>query len=458
MKHISMFKVLWANPPAKFFLILSVISIICFSCNKSSLIGLDVQPENDLINALYQDTLTLVTQTIKEDSLRTDANAIFTIGLIGKYIDPLFGEATSSIYTQLLMGSNAPSFGQNPLCDSVVLSLAYLDSYGKKIRQKQTINVYQLTEDLDVTKSYFSHEDKLNNGIDLANSYVFLPRPKDSIMVLGNKVAPGLRIPLQTNFGQAILDKQNASELATNANFIAWIKGLFITTKNTPGLVAPNGNILMFNFAYSVLNIYYRNDNDDSLRYDIYMDGARYMRFAHDYTTANLDVQKQVASTNPSLQNDVVYVQSMSGLKTRIKIPNLVTWGKKDLVAINRAELVVKCISSRKDTFAIVPALNLFAIRDDGVSPEILDDALEGSAYFGGTLDTTDNCYHFNITRHIQQIISERKKNNGFFITSASGASSATRVAIGGGTPTINGGTIPNNYQMKLNITYTKLK
>ena len=58
---------------AKFFLVLLLsISISITSCDESSVVGLDVQPANDLLNVNYQDTTTLITKTVKVDSLRTD--------------------------------------------------------------------------------------------------------------------------------------------------------------------------------------------------------------------------------------------------------------------------------------------------------------------------------------------------------------------------------------------------
>ena len=456
-----MFKVLWALPPAKFFLILSVSVIFIFSsCNKPSVVGLDVQPENDLIDAAFQDTLTLLTQTVAEDTLRTDGNLVYTgTGLIGKYMDPVFGEATSSVYTQLRIPSNAPTFGSLPQVDSVVLTLVYNDTYGKKDRHPQTVNVYRLTEDLDINATYFSHQTKKYDAVDLAGGKVFVPHPKDSIVVFKKKQAPALRIQLDNSFGQSILDKQNSTDLATNDNFMKFIKGLYITTENTSGLSSSQGNIIIFNMLASRLNIYYHNSADDSLQFDLNMAGARFMHFNHNYKqSANMDLQKQLYQN--STQNDVVYVQSMAGVKTRVKIPHFLTWAKKDFIAINRAELIIQSISTKKDTFALIPTLNLFAVGDDGITSYVLPDTYEGSSYFGGTLDTTNNMniYHFTITRHLQQLVSKSKNNNGLFITSTIGSNSANRIVLGGGSAKLNGGSIPNNYQMKLNITYTKLK
>ena len=129
----------------KFFYILSIGVSICFtSCDESSVVGLDVQPEHDLLNVGYQDTTTIFTRTVKGDSLITDESLITTgIGLIGKYIDPVFGTSTASMYTQVRLPSNLTSisFGTSPVCDSVILSLVYEGTaYGKKDKKQQKLN------------------------------------------------------------------------------------------------------------------------------------------------------------------------------------------------------------------------------------------------------------------------------------------------------------------------------
>ena len=147
----------------KFFFILSLGTSICLtSCDESSVVGLDVQPENDLLNVGFQDSTTIYTKTIKGDSLITDESLITSgIGLIGKYAEPVFGTASASIYTQVRLPSNIASntFGINPICDSIILSLVYEGTaYGKKDRKPQRLNVYQVTESMSTANSYYSNQ------------------------------------------------------------------------------------------------------------------------------------------------------------------------------------------------------------------------------------------------------------------------------------------------------------
>ncbi|HET6227527.1 MAG TPA: DUF4270 family protein, partial [Bacteroidia bacterium] len=349
MNNTSISKILWALSPAKFFFTLSVISLFTFSsCNKSSILGLEVQPPNDMINGDFQDTLTLLTRTVKEDSLKTSGQLV---AVIGKLYDPVMGETNAGIYTQLRMIAGAPVFGKNPKCDSVRLTLMYKNSYGKKVRKQQVMSVYELTEDMgDILTTYYS-DHKLNyNPADLAN-FTFTPRPTDSVYTDTSKIkrAPRLHVPLLKDFGQKILDKQGATELATNANFYQFMKGFKITTENTTGLAPEEGNLLLLDISASTLDIFYKyekdtiNHKDTTASYSFtFAAVTRYMKYDHDFTKGNADFQKQMVQSSPPLTNDVCYAQGLAGVKTRIKIPYLTQWGRKELIGINRAELIVK--------------------------------------------------------------------------------------------------------------------
>jgi hypothetical protein len=449
MTKTKKFKILQAVIAAKFFLILTT-SIFLASCNKPTDIGLDVQPVNDKLNVGIDSTI-LITKTVREDSLRTDQAGFNATGLIGKYIDPVFGEVTSSLYSKLIL-LTPKTFDTIPICDSVVLSLVYTDNpYPKVIKGKQTLNVFQLTEEIKTETPYFSHSKITFQSKDLTNAYLFTANVKDSIKIKGQKLKPQLRVRLDKTFGDDIL---KSGKLATNTDFQAFLKGLYITTENTPGLISGEGNIINFSLGESRITIYHHGLKSDSVLY-IGVGDLRFSHFSHAYTTtATSDINVQLNTTTQT-QNDFTYIQCMAGVKTRIQIPNLMEINKYQPLGINRAELVIKVAQeSIKDTLNIPPptALVLYGITDDGKS-YILPDAYESSAYFDGVYKPKQGEYRFNIARYIQKVLNGDLKNNGLFLVSTSAVTSANRVIIGGGGM---GNGIGNPYQMKLYLTYTK--
>lgn len=457
--NIKELQILRAIKPAKFFLILLVgFSILVTSCNKSSVVGLDVQPSSDILGIIYTDTTTLETKTVREDSLRTDELQILTgDALLGKYIDPVFDTTSSSIYTQVRLPSSisATSFGTNPICDSIVLSLIYNPAYyGKKERKAQTVNVYQVLDDIPVGAKY-SNASFNHFPTDLTmGGYSFIPRPMDSVSVMGVKVKPQLRIKLDNDLGNTLLENQTTGNLISNASFQAFLKGLYITTENTDFANSGDGNILHFMMGDSKMTVYYHSQENDSLNYDFSLGSvARFMHFSHDYTSANPELSAQL-SANPPAQDTVVFIQSLAGVKTKVEMPTLMDLVKTSPVAINKAELVIKVGSSsayQLDTFAAPPTLIVFGINDDG-SSYVLPDYTEIPYFYNGNYNTSTHEYHLIITRYLQQVLDGKRKNNGLYllVPHLSAVTGANRVTIGGGGSS-------SAYRMKFNITYTKL-
>jgi hypothetical protein len=249
----------------KFFLLLSS-AFILSSCNESSVIGLDVQPPNDLLNVKWQDTTTIVTKTVPGDSLITDETLIATgEALIGKYMDPVFGTVTGSMYTQVRLPSNilANSFGTSPVCDSIALSLVYSGNvYGKKQRAQQLLQVHQITQPFSSTPILYSDTTFTVNPANLtaaSSGFLFTPRPSDSTHVMNDTLKPQLWVPLDNSFGQLLLNNQTTGNLATNAAFQSFFNGIYITTENTTGLASEEGNIIHFMMGESKITLFYHN-------------------------------------------------------------------------------------------------------------------------------------------------------------------------------------------------------
>ncbi|MFY9311607.1 MAG: DUF4270 domain-containing protein [Bacteroidia bacterium] len=456
--NVSVLPLRSSSGGAKLFLVGLVACMAALSsCKKETdVIGLDVQPPNDLIGADFQDTTTLVTRTVRADSLRTDESLIITgDAIIGTYMDPVFGKSSASLFTQLNLSALNPSFGTSPVVDSVVLSIAYNAAYyGKTQRVKQRVNVFEVLEDIKSENAYYSNNDTLAlDPVDLANGYELTPRPTDSVYVMNKKVKPHMRVPLDNAWAQNLIE---TGTFSTKAGFQAAMKGIYITTQGT-ALSSEQGNMMYVKCgdeSQSKVTIYYHNATADSLTYDFPLGSvARFSHFAHTYSPSITNDMLEAQLNGTSLaQNSTVFVQSMAGLRTKIEMPYLMNWLNAGKIAINKAELVIKVDNSDPtymlDTFAAPAKLVIFGINDDGTS-YVLPDANEGDNYMGGGYNATDKEYRFNIGRYLQQVLAGKKKNNGLYVLAANGAINANRVVLGGGT---------GPYRMKLNVSYTKLE
>ena len=65
-------------------------------------VGIDLQPDDDILNVSGIDTFTVKAFSLPEDSVRTDG---VTTGMVGAYIDPIFGYSKADHYTELRLNS-----------------------------------------------------------------------------------------------------------------------------------------------------------------------------------------------------------------------------------------------------------------------------------------------------------------------------------------------------------------
>jgi len=421
--------------------------ILFFSCNKENEVGLTVQPASDQPGVI-DTSLGLITYTVIDDSLKTNLSPYLFLGSLN---DIETGKTFSSFYSQVLLQTvvTANTFSNATTPDAMVLALGYLSSgiYGNGNRNRSNIHrisVYQISETLSKDSAYSSTRDftldKMIGHVDI------VPSLTDSIRVNGIKQAPQLRIPLDTALGGRFM--RELQNYPTNDSLTkSFFKGIYVVDS-----VDGKGSILTFN-ASSSLNkmiIYYTNPVDTSPKtFDLTLvSGARSNRIKHEYCL-DANVTPQVCNNNLALGQTCTYVQSLSGLKTRIVFPDWKQVFNNETVSIGKAELVLT-IKSGSDADVFKPHLSLVlaSTTNDGkdtVTADLVNSAL------GGEYNTTTKQYKLNITRHLQQILNGSVKDNGLYIASGSFLTSTIRIPTNARRTVLNGGS-----SMKLNITYTR--
>lgn len=414
-------------------------ALLFISCNDPDLIGLDVQPPGDKINLVYSDTATVSAFTVREDSLRSDEVSQY---LLGSYVDSVFGRTDAGIFAQVLLPSSNVNLGTSLTLDSVVLTLAYSGYYGD-ISLAQVIHVYQLDESMSLNDSYYSNKIFDYNQTELGSATI-TPAPNDSVLVDGGNTAPHMRIRLSSQFGDSLLQMSVNSQLTTNENFLTLLKGLYI--KADP--VISGGGMLYINLLASMskLTLYYQSDTVAKVFSFVFAnESARMTHFSHEYFTPITPVGEQL--NDPNHDTSIVYVQSMAGVKTKIRFPNLKNFVAGGMIAVNKAELEITVTDNSDNRLAVPDKLLILGVDANG-NPVFLLDQFEGSAYYGGTYSTSERKYKFNIARHIQNVLTGQSEDYGLYLAVSGGVVQANRVIIGGATHP--------NYRMKLNLYYTK--
>jgi hypothetical protein len=442
-------------------IISAAVLALFFACKKGdSVLGLDVQPENDILYSSYFDASVASSKTVSEESLVSSINN-FGIYLLGSYNDPVFGRSDASIYTNFILKDNITNVntGTKPLMDSVVLSLTYkIDYYGDTTDQLK-LNVHLLTDSLKSGTTYYSNSTKTYDAADITesgNGYTFTPRPATYLTVGTDEVKPQLRIRLsKTWFEDNLLTMDNVN-LASSAAMQEVFKGLLITTKNSTLFSPDHGSILFFSLFDNSTRItfYYHNftSTGQKLEFTCGSGTGHFNNFEHDYGNAHASLKSQIdpANPDPTIQGgQQLFLQSMAGLGAKIYFPDLTSLCDSGPISVARAELIFPADQDAQyqlDNYKAPLGLFMKAYKSDGTL-ETMEDA--GAYWFGGAYDNTEKQYKFNIARQVNLICNGKKDNYGFLLYPTESTSKPYRVVLGGGSSA--------TYPIRLKIYYTKL-
>lgn len=415
-----------------------LVSFLASACDDPNTVGLDVLPTSDLLEVQVTDTLTMYTYTVREDSLTTTNTSA---SLCGNYTDPVFGYSRASFFAQLAPLKNNPDFGVEPKADSVFLFLAYSGSYGDTLvnETEQIFDVFQVTQDLLKDTIYYSNTPIAYQS--LIGSQQFLHSKDDTI----------LKIKLDTAFFRTyILNQSGQTTLGSVTAFQDYFKGIYVTPSMKSKPDKRGSRIYYFNLSSSLtrLQLHYHNAVDTGI-YDLQIDAANSCvtvnHFEHNYVGTPIAAQLLDTITNAS----TVYLQSMAGVKTKIKMPFLKNFNNIGRIAINKAELVISNDPSGLMGYYPASQIAVQGIDSTGAS-SFTPDYFESLAYRGGEYDKTTGVYKTNITRYVQQVLTGKSDDNGIYLVVYGGSVYANRSILQGNGPL-------STNKIKLQITYSRL-
>lgn len=413
-------------------------------------LGKDLLLPGDLVQVRKYSEKNIKAYTVTDGNQRTDEPAY---NLLGTFNDALFGKTTADFACQFRIGAY-PDHTKSAQPDSLILYFLYKEVYGDLVTP-QKLKIYELASDLSLDGKYYQDV----NLKALAKSEVLAEKnylPKFKLDSLSNAYGSTKKDPkdtviqeLKIKLSASLLNKLWAADSLTmsdNDRFVKFFKGLYLEV----GDLNQGGNVMKIYTAAagSQMLMHYHNSEADSLtyRFGINENAARVSRFAHDYSktafAANLDKN--------DVQDSLIYLQTTGGLRTKILIPNLGTWSDSTNFAINKAELVFQVDSTVTDLAKFIPSeqLVLTAVDKDG-KEYFPSDLAFSSLYYGGTYNSADKTYRFNIAKHMQEVIDKKKENYGFYLSTAFRSSSFRRVVLKGAT---------SKTGIKLDIAYSKIK
>jgi hypothetical protein len=306
-----------------------------------------------------------------------------------------------------LLTENNTDLGTNPKADSVVLSYTYSGSYGDDLPDFTSLDVLVLQSDIYKDSLYYSTSYPIPTagGISYTNSF----------LVSNDTEKPLLRVKLNNDFGDLILDLENEG-LKDNEVFLESFKGISVvaSAQNTMLYLNPDG-------SNSFLKIYYSNDESglDTLSLDFELGG--------DAARINLFNEK---NNNAIIEDDSnVHLQSMAGYKAKITLGDLdVIKDTLEGKVINKVTIDFDVESGSQSEYEAHEKLVLVRVDNEGNNVFLTDFTLEGETHFGGKLE--GDIYSFNITRYFYQLLNNSSYTKDLYLMPSGAAINANRTTL----------------------------
>jgi len=422
-----------------------MLSVLASCKNQNSSIGLDFAQQ---LGTDFTDTITVTAYSFLEDTLNTTNT---TANLIGDLHDPVFGDLRASTYAQFDLSGSSVNFGNNPVVDSVVLTLQLASYYGDTT-SRVGIRVYRLLEQL--SGSSYTHTSTASYDPTPLNYAMtgYTIEPNTSVVVDTGSYSPHIRIRLSQAFGQYLLNNQH--HMTSNSAFKNFFNGLCISAVSHTGAV---GYALLTSMTSSLsgISLYYHNEGGSTIKYTFpcSSDCTRFTHFGHNYNaSSNADFIQEVLQGDQTIGTRKLFLQATGGVKTRITFPYLKDAFKSlnNRVVINRAELVITDVSPDEVYYIHPSNLTLQGINADNSLAYLPDDEYyTTSSFFGGTYDEDKHEYRFRITQYVQELVQGTGSLTNSINLVVRGSSVRANRLIFGGTG------LDDDERLRLEISYT---
>ena len=287
--------------------ILSFVLLLSCSDNQKS-ISVGEDWINSEIKVYTFDTLAIEATTFQFDSLIVNSTDNL---LVGSYKDDIFGRITASSY--LKFTGLSFNIEDKAKFDSISLILNY-DTYSfADTASVQTLNIYRLSEEMETDENSNLYR---NSNFEVEPSplstFNYSPRPHQN---------DSIQISIAADIGQELFDKIQNDEISNNNNFNDALFGLVIVPDSLN-----ISSIVSFSKENSYLRLYYSikdeiENEDNFIDFSVNTLGS-FHQITNNNATYFSSIEDQMDQIPSTQTNNQVYVQSGTGIATRIDFPN----------------------------------------------------------------------------------------------------------------------------------------
>lgn len=436
-------------------------SAFLISCDKDMTVSLGNANEDIAVSLI--DSFSVNSSTYQLTNMPSAATGLV---LVGKVNNPDLGSINSSSYLKVSLDAYTNTIPEGAVFDSVNVVLKPNSSkyYYGDTTQNQTLSIHRVTEEI-VTKNILTGIDNYNTPIYVTGPTIFNTQKFDyDNVALGAltfkpyvRSTDTLSVKLNNNFGKEIFDmvRNNNFDVSNEEAFQAYLKGFVIVPNANNTVILGMSDTVNVNINYT----YIGTDGFNKTGKKVISTSAagyqhnniEYDRSGTTFATLN-ETNRELKSTET---NNKVYVQSGTGLVTKISIPSLNEFMSNENISVNKAELIIETEGLAFGSYAAPSGLMLMIADKNGLPvsyiPAPFSTTIQQVPFISGNDVGLNGRYIFNLIDYIKYVNTNRYRDTDLLISTLSPAMFNT-------VNTLNIATENGKPKIKLNIVYTKFK
>lgn len=384
------------------------------ACKKvSQPIGLEVQPDYDLLQAS-----TKAVQPVELLSIRVDSIQISNTALkyLGANQDPFFGRTDVGLCLNANLSGSLVDFGSQAEFQSaeIILEASGLEYMGDAATA-MSYSVFSIDSALSVKNKYYSTQKPVYSSTSVVGAYT------GSYTTIEGKVV--VRIPVFKSFADSIL--KNPQYTIDNSTFQKRFKGFYISCSSSA--LNPSGSpgiVTLFDLSTALSGFYLRYKRtptsvEESYRFSFTGDAAvRYNTIDYyPFQGGHFLLTQQLKGDSAKAQEDA-FLKGLGCLSVNVKIPGLKSTVDSFYTSVNRAEVVFnvdELFTPTLGKYEAPPILTLIPLNSDGT------ESYGGHSYnvsnlsrYDGKYNSSTKQYVFDIARYAQLVVNGERQNYGF--------------------------------------------
>jgi hypothetical protein len=426
-----------------------MVAVFTWTCEDPTTLSVSRAFSGNNLQTIFSDTFSVVTSTVQMDTFLT--NGTGTV-LLGSYHDDLLGKVTASSYFQVTpVGTFQPDY--HSYFDSMVLVLNYNHTFTGDTTQLLKFNGYQLTQPMVIRPqpvgslklSAFNY----GAGFFSSSSFTHASTPLFSgkTRIYPHTDSVSFRLPDKLGASWFSIAQRDSAHMFTyTGNFVnAFFYGLYLEADP-----ATLSSVVGFDAKKLKIRIYYKKTVGDLLKrtfqdFTIYLpstsssssSSTSNYQFNHietDRSGTKLSSLKPGEALSSGITDNAAYLQSGTGLATRLDFPSLKSFfANQPSYILNAASLVVQPVQGTYPKNLLPPSQIQLFLTDQSNIP------ITGVSS-GGTANISYD-YEFGINTQYtfpiyQYIFGQVKSGTNFInpllmVSSGSQGSNAKRLIVG---------------------------